>query len=198
MPLKRNDLTGESLSSVSDERLMRAYALGDTVSGEVLATRYSGKLCGFFRRACRGSGRSEDLAQDTLMRMVKSRADYRTDALFRPWIYTIAYNLLRDEARKAGGGRRPSGSPVPAQEAPSTEPMPGRNLEALETKAAVQEALDLLSEELRSVVLLKHYEGLTAPEVAGVLGIPVGTVWSRMSHATDRLRQTLRQRGVTP
>ena len=76
--------------------------------------------------------------------------------------------------------------------------MPGRYLETLETKAAVQEALDLLSEELRSVVVLKHYEGLTTPEVAEVLGIPVGTVWSRMFHATDRLRQTLQKQGVTP
>ena len=184
------------LSPMSDETLMEAFATGDFVSGEELASRYAGKLCGFFRKSGRDLGRSEDLAQDTLMRMVKSRGDYREGAPFRPWLYTIAHNLLRDEIRK--DGRAASRGKDPVRGTDATQEASLDLLEAREAKAAIQDAVDLLPENLRTVVVLKHFEGLSSPEIASVLGIPVGTVWSRMANATVRLRQTLVERGVTP
>ncbi len=184
------------LSPMSDETLMEGFAAGDIVSGEELANRYAGKLCGFFRRGGRDLGRSEDLAQDTLMRMVKSRESYRQGALFRPWLYTIAHNLLRDEIRK--DGRAAAREEAPSSPERQTQAAAMDLLEAQEAKAIIQDALDHLPAELRTVVVLKHLEGLSSPEIASVLDIPVGTVWSRMANATERMKQTLLERGVTP
>ena len=184
------------LSPMSDETLMAAFSTGDVVSGEELANRYAGKLCGFFRKTGRDLGQAEDLAQDTLMRMVRSRGDYHQGAPFRPWLYTIAHNLLRDEIRKDGrASARADNLPLGAG---MTQEASMDLLEAREAKAAIQEAVNLLSEDLRAVVILKHFEGLSSPEIASVLGIPVGTVWSRMANATGCLRQTLIERGVNP
>lgn len=142
--------------------------------------------------------RAEDVAQEAFARVFTHRREFDPAARFSTWVWRIAVNLCRDELRRRERRRESAiegeaGEGVAAElEMVEDRPGPAEVAEALERAEAVRRALLKLPEPYRVVVALRHYEGLRFPEVAEVLGVPEGTVKSRMAEALDRLERLLR------
>jgi len=173
------------MSARSDEDLLLAAGRGDGAAFQTLVSRYADELLGFFRRRS-GDEAAEDLLQETLLRLHKAAPRFVPQATFRTYLYTIARNLALNFRRDA----RPSVALKPETSAGTPEELPDP-LESAERAARVRRAVESLSDPLRDVVLLRHYQGLSFREIADVLRIPEGTAMRRMSDALLRLREDL-------
>jgi RNA polymerase sigma-70 factor (ECF subfamily) len=144
--------------------------------------------------------RGEDLTQDTFARLFAKRKEYQPSGRFSTFLWRIAMNLCYDELRRMK--RRPE-SPLVDEDNLSSddaaafsviEPGPDAVLLQREQSEIIRQAILQLSEAYRSVVVLRHYEDLKFREIAEVLGIPEGTVKSRMAEALAQLHRLLAQR----
>ena len=127
---------------------------------------------------------ADDLVQDCLERAVSRAHQWRQTGSLRGWLFTIMHNINANQRRAAS--RAPGWDPI--ERAENTVGRSGAQLDRLALQEAVR-ALALLSVEQRQVLLLVALEGLRYEEVAEVLGVPIGTVMSRLSRARDRLRE---------
>ncbi|GAA4170314.1 sigma-70 family RNA polymerase sigma factor [Gryllotalpicola koreensis] len=139
------------------------------------------------------AAQSEDIVQETLLRAWKKPAvlDQR-EASARAWLFTVARNLVIDEARSA---RRRHETPT------ATETMPER-VTADETERMLDawligDALAGLSAEHRQVITLAYYGSRSVAEIAEAVGVPEGTVKSRLHYGLRALRLALQEKGVT-
>lgn len=157
----------------------------DAAAFSLLIQRHQTPVMNFFRRSG-DSMAAEDLAQETFLRLYNYRSRYQPTAKFTTFLYTLARRTWIDHLRKTG--RRRKATDVHAADAV------GRAESAQSTAARIQarEALAELSEEMRIVVILNVYQGMKYQEIADVLEIPLGTVKTRMYHATRKLRSILR------
>ena len=197
------------MSDPSDAALLAAYRDGDSGAFEALLGRYRGPIFNFVLRSVRDRGRAEELYQDFWMKVIERCDDFRGDAKFSTWLYTIARNFCIDHQRKmkfrahasleapqpgknqAGknqAGRNQALGDRLANPGPSTERLAAGGL-LKERIAAAVEALPL---EQREVFLLRQLQGLAFNEIAGVVGAPANTVKSRMRYALERLQEALR------
>lgn len=127
---------------------------------------------------------ADDLVQDTLERAVAGWSRRRADGDVRAWLFAIERNVFLQEARRRGR----AGAHV-GMEALDAIPAPGTDQAAALGARDVLAGLDALPEDQRSVLLLVAVEDLSYAEAAAILGIPIGTVMSRLSRARDRLRE---------
>lgn len=137
------------------------------------------------------AARAPDVVQETLL-----RAWRHPDVLTRPepsvraWLFTVARHLVVDDARSAHRRRElPSDAPPDVVAADGTQ--------ALLDRWLVADALDALSADHRRVVVGAYYGGRSVAELAAELGVPPGTVKSRLHYALRSLRLALQERGVT-
>lgn len=137
-----------------------------------------------YARALTGdSAAADDLVQDCVERALTRAHMWRQPGNLRAWLFTIMHNLNANEKRRLAS--RPRLATIDDVPEPSRPASQVEKLMASETLSA----LKLLSVEHRQVLLLIALEGLQYAEVAEVLGVPVGTVMSRLSRARDRLSQ---------
>jgi len=166
----------------SDETLLGRITVGDSTAMETLAARYWGPLFAYaFRFSGGDRALAEDAVQDAFLRILKQRS-YRPPAPARPWIYRIATNCVLDRIR---GERRPEplgGDPAVASASADDQAI------LLERAECVRAAVAGLPVELRSVLVLRYSQDLSLAEVSDTLGIPLGTVKSRLHSAISRLR----------
>ncbi len=159
------------------ERVQR----GDDAALAELLARYRARLFAFLTR--RSGPDAEDLFQETWLRVVRARDRFDPSRRFSTWLYQIANNLCRDRGRRRAveAGWRESVAEPARQE---------RSLEAppLDLALDMHRRLAALPDRLREVLLLRYYHQLTEPEIAEVVGIPRGTVKSRLHHAVRALR----------
>jgi RNA polymerase sigma factor (sigma-70 family) len=130
---------------------------------------------------------AEDLLADAFERALRARARFdRRRGSEKTWLYTIALNLLRDHARRAGAEAR-------ALERSGARPEGGEDvaLEGIENRDTVQRALATLAPEEREAIALRFGAELTVPEIAQVLGEPLTTVEGRVYRALRKLRERL-------
>ena len=185
----------------SDRELMVAFQEGDPEAFARIYDRHARMLLNFFYKMCYDRALAEDLTQETFLRLIRHRERYRPQATFRTYLFTVARNLLidRHRSRKAApksvsADRRISedgatvGDLLEAQERDSVEVLAER-----EAGAEVRTALEKLPDAQREVFVLAVDRGLKYREIAEVLGVPEGTVKSRMNAATTRLRGMLRR-----
>jgi RNA polymerase sigma-70 factor, ECF subfamily len=175
----------------SDERLMADAMRGDTKALVILADRYYEPILAYLYRLAGGQRQvAEDLAQETFLRLMQQES-YRPDRAFRPWLYAIATNLARDHFRSRV--RHPLVSEDAAAMLDLVDSTPGPEVlaEAAEAGQAVAHAFDRIGAEYRAALLLRYYHGLSLNEIADALGIPLGTVKSRLSVGTRHLRELL-------
>jgi RNA polymerase sigma-70 factor (ECF subfamily) len=169
----------------SDEDLMVRVQAGDSEALAALIDRYRGPLYAFlWRRA--GDG-ADDLFQESWIRVSRARDRFDRSRRFSTWLFQIANNLCRDRWRRLDARRR-------AFEALHAEARAtGRDSAAapeLPPERALIRRLDALPDRLREVLVLRHYHELGEAEIAEVLGIPRGTVKSRL-HAAVRAARAL-------
>ena len=136
-----------------------------------------------------------DLSQEAFARAFRARASLDPDRPFYAWLYQIVrrlcFNFLRDRSTRRR--RLDEATPWLAQEAGAraSQSDPARNAERAELRARVQAAIEELPEREREVLVLKEFEGLRYREIAELLGIPIGTVMSRLYCARRRLGEHL-------
>ena len=166
----------------SDEELMAAIARGDERALAALIERHAVRLHGFLARLARDRDDADDLLQDTWVRVARGARSFDPNRKVRPWLYGIAANLARDLHRRRGVRQRAvlDGSTAAATASPAFRP-----LERLD----LRERVARLPSRLREVLLLRFYEGLDEAEMAEALGVPKGTVKSRLHGAIRELRR---------
>lgn len=130
------------------------------------------------------AAQADDLVQDCLERAVSRAHQWRQSGSLRGWLFTIMHNLNANQRRSAA--RAPGWDPLDWAE--NSVGRPGDQIDRLMLREVVR-SLGALSLEQRQVLLLVALEGLRYEEVAQILGVPVGTVMSRLSRARDRLRE---------
>jgi RNA polymerase sigma-70 factor (ECF subfamily) len=155
-----------------------------------LFLHYAPRVKSMMMRRGANSDRAEDLAQETLLRLWRKAAQYDPDrASASAWIYSIARNvcvdLVRRESRAAAW--------LKEQVAPEEEDfdVPELHLLVAEREDLVRATIATLPEEQLRVIRLSFFDGLTHSEIAELLGIPLGTVKSRIRLALQRLRDRL-------
>jgi RNA polymerase sigma-70 factor (ECF subfamily) len=178
----------------SDEELTAATLRGDRVALGLLVERHHGPVLGYLYRLTGGSRQlAEDLAQETFLALLNEGKviSYTPSRPFKPWLYAIATNLARDHFKSAAV-RRSASEPEEALLAVSdAAPGPEELALAADEGSRIAAAVARLGEEYRVVLLLRFYQGLSLREIASVLRIPLGTVKSRLSVGTRRLRELL-------
>jgi RNA polymerase sigma factor (sigma-70 family) len=166
---------------LSDEALLSQVATGDTAAFRSLYDRYAERVLRFAISIVRRAHLAEEVLQETMIVVWKRARTFKGESKASTWILGItrnlAFNLLRKEKR---GERLPEENRV--------EPDPG---DEIEMALHVQRALEVLPEHHREVMHLVFYEEMNLREAAEVLGIPEGTVKSRMHHARKALAKEL-------
>ena len=137
-------------------------------------------------RMCGDANLAEDAAQEAFIRAWKHLPNYRPQSPFRSWVYRIATNAALDVLR-----RERETVDVDALPIPSSGAGPEATVQEAERSARVKQAVLELPEASRTVLVLREYEGLSYKEIADTLGIPIGTVMSRLNYARNRLRESL-------
>jgi RNA polymerase sigma factor (sigma-70 family) len=146
-----------------------------------------------------------EVSQKTFISMCKNLEGLQDIARFKSWLYTIAVNYCREEARKKKNNRAFSFDTVwdrEAENSPRWESSgqrlddPEKQLQQSELSDILQEALLQLSEEQREVVIMKEYEGLKFREIADILHVSENTVKSRMYYGLDGLRKILERKNI--
>ncbi len=187
--------------TLTDEQAMwRVQQTDDHAAFARLVERWEAPIQRLCARMTGDLHRAEDLAQEAFARVFAKRHAYEPGGKFSTWLWRIALNLCRDELRRrqrhpelsleTGGDTDETSH---AHEISDSTPSPAEAVEALEQAEIVRRALLRLPEHYRTVVVLRHYEGLKFNEIAEVLGIPDGTVKSRMSEGLARLACLLRE-----
>jgi RNA polymerase sigma-70 factor (ECF subfamily) len=190
-----------SRADPTDETLMIRFQGGDRAAFAFLVRRHKMPLYNFALRHVRNAPAAEDVVQEAFVRVIQSAADFKHEARFSTWLYTITRNLCIDQLRKRALRRHPSlDEPKPGKEpeAPSLgeQTADGRaNVEravvSVEIRERVLIAVELLPDEQREVFLMREVSNLPFKEIAEVVGVPENTVKSRMRYALERLQDAL-------
>ena len=158
---------------------------GDHEAFDALASAAYHRLYAIARRILRDGYAAEDAVQDTLVKAWRDMRGLRDPEAFDAWLHRLLVNACNDHVRRA---RR---RPVELPGLTIDRPAPDDDLARLADRDELERAFLELSVEHRAVLVLTHYVGLPATEVAQILGIPTGTVYSRLHHGTRAMRSSL-------
>jgi len=167
----------------SDEELMLGWCRGSAEAFATLFDRYKQAIYGFFRRRTSDAAQAEELTQETFLVLVRGAAAYEPRALFRTYLYAIAFRILRSHRRKAVFRAAFLGHADAASEA-------GRS-DSTEAGLWVRRALAKLDRTDREILMLREYEQLSYAEIGTLLDLPLNTVRSRLFRARMALRELL-------
>ncbi len=182
----------------SDEALFEVYRRGDLGTLRLLIERHQEDLLRFLVRLMGDRQLAEDVFQDAFLQVHQSADTFDATRKFRPWLFTIAANKGRDLLRKKGrrqevdlhapvsgpgGGAGEGGRTMYVDLMEIDIPTPGSAIENEERDGLVQRALGDMPYALREILLLAYFQRLSYSQIAAELGIPLGTVKSRLHSA---------------
>jgi RNA polymerase sigma-70 factor (ECF subfamily) len=186
----------------ADAALVARVKQGDVRAFEMLVVKYQRRIERLIGRMVRDSNLVADIAQETFIRAYRALPQFRGESAFYTWLYRIAVNtakkalvdLKRDplvtEAALSVGDDEDETSRRGLE--PSDVATPDALLASKEIAAAVNSAIEALSEDLRQAITLREIEGLSYEEIADVMNCPIGTVRSRIFRAREAIAQRLR------
>lgn len=181
------------IGTEDDATLVAAAQAGDRSALDALLRRHYDRVHAICRRVSGSSRDADDAAQEAMISIVRGLPRFDGRAAFTTWIYRIATNAALDEARRRG--RRPmlhavtdDDGPVPEQ----ADPLSHRVVEGAGDRMALDAALAALPDEFRTAVVLRDVGDLDYAEIAESLGVPVGTVKSRIARGRMLLARALR------
>ena len=178
--------------SVADETLVRQVAEGDAAALAALYRRYGTRLFGFLQRYAGDRMVAEEILQDTLLAVWRSAHLYAGRSSVRTWLFGIARRQAHNRLR----ARQPELVPLDAiADRADPSPGPAEWAVARAQSAAIAAAFDTLAGQHREVLALAFAGRLPHGEIAEILGVPIGTVKSRLHHARAALARTLADRG---
>jgi len=164
--------------------LMIRVREGDSRAFEDLYHLYKKPIATFFHRLCGNPTKVDDLLQEVFFRVWKAAPGYEPKAKLSTYLFRIAHNLWINDSKK----RKETTLERIEQE---IETPPDLSMQETESKRKIERALQELPEGERECLILSHYSGLKYREISEVMGIPVGTVKSRIFSALGKLRQKL-------
>lgn len=176
----------------SDEQVFEAFRAETPGAYRELIERYHDDLLRFLTRMMGDHAAAEDIFQDTFLQVHISAASFDSSRRFRPWLFTIAANKARDSLRKKNRRKTVElSAPIKKNESGASfvdllevdVPPPDEAMDLAERDEQVQRALAMLGPALREVLLLAYFQRLSYAQIAADLGIPLGTVKSRMHSA---------------
>lgn len=188
----------------SDSLIVRAKTGDQRAQGKLVQLWYK-RIYNFGYKFFLDHDLAMEVTQKTFISMCKNLQALQDAARFKSWLYKIAVNYCREEARKKKGSRSLSFDVVwnrDAEVSPQWESSgqrydnPERQLQHLELSDILQEALLELNDEQREIVIMKEYEGLKFREIAEVLNISENTVKSRMYYGLDGLKKILEKKNI--
>jgi RNA polymerase sigma-70 factor (ECF subfamily) len=179
-------------SSLTDEQLVSLALNGDRQSFSEIVERYRKMVARTVKGMLGDNVYAEDIGQDVFVRLYHSLSEFRGEAKLPTYINRIAVNLTLNEIK-----RRKRSSGVIVNEDRGREALyditDENDHDRRDTKEVIGKALARLEPGFRSVVVMRMLEGYTTRETAEVLGIPVGTVLSRLSRAQEQLRTIIKE-----
>lgn len=189
----------ESRNWPGDEKAVARFLGGDPTGFEQIVRHYSGMVFALATRLV-GPWEAEEVVQETFLRAWRGLEKFRGDASLKTWLYTIALNRAKARQgslarmRKVFATRHASAEedqPWPGDEAPDPSASPEEQAVALEQRVRLRKAIRNLPEEFRHAVVLRDLEGLSYDDIARVLGVPIGTVRSRIARGRAALVEEL-------
>jgi RNA polymerase sigma-70 factor (ECF subfamily) len=190
-----------SRTEATDEALMIRFQTGDRSAFALLVRKHQGPLFNFALRHLRSQPTAEEVVQEAFIRVVQNAGDFKHEARFSTWLYTIARNLCIDQIRKHALRRHPSldeprrseesEGPTLGEQTADSRANVERTAVAGEIRERVLAAVDELPEEQREVFLMREVSNLPFKEIAEIVGVPENTVKSRMRYALERLQAAL-------
>lgn len=159
-----------------------------TLSAELI--QHIPRLRRYARALARDTARADDLVQDTLERALTKLDLWRPDSDMRAWLFTLMHNLFVNQMRSS------TNQPLCELDEANDVPVSGGQNEAMAVRD-IHAALARLPPEQREVILLVGLEQFAYADAARILGVPLGTVMSRLSRARERMRQLLEGQQVT-
>lgn len=180
----------------SDEELMSRFQGGDENAYIELVNRYRNKIMNFIFNYLGDLESSEDLAQDTMVKLYQKKHYYKEIAKFSTWLYTIAKNLANTELRKKKHRKTTNFSQMTKDEKqydfPSNAHGTHQEVESEIATEIISRAIEKLSDKYKTVILLRDVEDISYEDISAVVGVPIGTVKSRINRARLQLQIELK------
>jgi RNA polymerase sigma-70 factor (ECF subfamily) len=171
-----------------DGEIMIAIAGGDRSALGRLYDRYAGPLCGLAEKLLGGRREAQDLVHDVFLEVWRQAEDWDPErGSVRAWVFLRLRSRALDRLKSPGHSRAVALEESHVDQASGTDEDPS----LAPDRAAVRRAVAALPAEQRAVLELAYFEGLSSTEISGRLGVPVGTVKSRVASAMAKLREGL-------
>lgn len=181
---------------LTDEQLIFEFQKEDVQAFNEIVFRYKDKLVNFLFRYTGSKDESEDLAQDTFLKLYRSKHLYKEIAKFSTWFYTIAINIAKTNLRKKSRHNSISISDFDPDnekdfELTANVISPEDSANASIENIYIQKAINSLNEKFREVIILRDIQDLEYEEIAQITNLPLGTVKSRINRGRERLKELL-------
>ena len=180
----------------TDEQLIARFQAGDVQAYVELVNRYRDRLMNFVFQFLGDTEQSEDVVQDTMLKLYEKKHYYREIAKFSTWIYTIARNLANTELRKRKRRKVTVLSQMTRDEReyelPAVQPETGQEVESEYAAKRIQSAIHALPEHFKTVIILRDIQELSYEDISSIVGVPLGTVKSRINRARLQLQADLK------
>lgn len=188
---------GVKINNLSDEELIGRFQEGDETCYNEIIRRYKDRLVNFVYRYTGNFDDSEDIVQDTFVKVYVSKHLYKEIAKFSTWIYTIAINLAKTRIIKKSRFKIFSLSSAYDDEdkdfdVPDESNSPERDVNAQIQNKYIQNALLEIPEDFRKLVILRDVEDFSYEEICDMTGLPMGTVKSRINRGREKLQKLLK------
>jgi RNA polymerase sigma-70 factor (ECF subfamily) len=184
---------------MNDVQLLQRYAAGDEGAFRELIGQYKDSVYAFLRRFLNDRDLVDDVFQETFLQLYISRDTFDQSKPLRPWLFTIAANKAKDALRRrqrvdiTNLGSMFDSDEYSIDDVLNTldhdDRMPYDDLIREETAAQVKRVIARMPVKLREILLLGYFQKFSYAEIGGILGIPVGTVKSRLHTAVNRFAE---------
>lgn len=186
----------------SDLKTVHKAKKGNKKAFGELVNKYYDMVFGISYGVMRNREQAKDVAQDVFLKVYRDLYKFEEKSKFKTWLYRVTVNAALDQVRK----RKPTRSldMTDASTEDDTKPMvledgaagPRDRASQEELKVLVKRTLDDLSEEHRSVLVLREWQGLSYEEISETLEIEIGTVMSRIFYARKKLAEVIKAKGI--
>lgn len=178
---------------VTDEQLAAELKQGSEAALEELVTRYHKPIFGYVLRMNGDYHSSHDIVQDIFIKMCRGIRHYQPGLSFRAWLYSVACNTCKDY-RKLAYTRKVVPGLAETEHCATGDLTPEEAVFRDYERECIISALGRLGDIHRETLILRYYEDLKLEEIAAILGIPTGTVKSRLAKGLANLKQILTER----
>lgn len=196
------------MDAPTDEQLLEEYLRGSEAGFELLVRRHAAEVFRFVVRIAGTAAAAEDVVQETFLQVHRSAESFDRSRRFKPWLFTIAANKARDHLRRVQRRREvPLDAPIGREDEhghrfidllSGGDVVPDEDLQLEEKRRMVRDVMEMMPGKLLEVLTLAYYHRLPYKDIAEILGIPLGTVKSRLHasilHFGQRYKEAMSQR----